>query len=120
MPQHYSFEMQHEVHGEADASSQEWPTDKGVFLMANSIAHGVRSTANQVLAGIDLRGKYILITGCNSGIGLETMNALAANGAHVIGLARSWVRAKDACAKIGPREIPIHCALAALNYVHVA
>ena len=62
--------------------------------MANSIAHGVRSTANQILAGIDLTRQCILVTGCNSGIGFETMSALAANGALVIGLARSWTRAK--------------------------
>jgi NAD(P)-dependent dehydrogenase (short-subunit alcohol dehydrogenase family) len=88
--------------------------------MANSIAHGVRSTANQILAGIDLTRQCILVTGCNSGIGFETMNALAANGAHVIGLARSWARAKDACAKVGPRTIPIACDLADLDSVAVA
>ena len=88
--------------------------------MANSIAHGVRSTANQVLAGIDLTRQCILVTGCNSGIGFETMNALAANGAHVIGLARSWARAKDACAKVGPRTTPIACDLADLDSIAVA
>src|SRR6266481_2427068 len=88
--------------------------------MANSIAHGVRSTANQVLAGIDLTGKCILVTGCNSGIGFETISALAANGARVIGLARSWTRAKDACAKVGPRTIPIACDLADLDSVGAA
>ena len=88
--------------------------------MANSIAHGVRSTANQVLAGIDLTGQCILVTGCNSGIGFETMNALAANGARVIGLARSWARAKDACAEVGPRTIPIACDLADLDSVAAA
>src|SRR5216684_3156463 len=88
--------------------------------MANSIAHGVRSTANQVLAGIDLTGQCILVTGCNSGIGFETMNALAANGARVIGLARSCARAKDACAEVGPRTIPIACDLADLDSVAAA
>jgi WW domain-containing oxidoreductase len=88
--------------------------------MANSIAHGVRSTADQVLSGIDLTGKCILVTGCNSGIGFETISALAANGARVIGLAKSWTRAKDACAKVGPRTIPIACDLADLDSVAAA
>jgi NAD(P)-dependent dehydrogenase (short-subunit alcohol dehydrogenase family) len=48
------------------------------------------------------------------------MNALAANGAHVIGLARSWACAKDACAKVGPSTIPIACDLADLDSVAVA
>jgi NAD(P)-dependent dehydrogenase (short-subunit alcohol dehydrogenase family) len=88
--------------------------------MAHSITHGARSTANEVLAGIDLTSKCILVTGCNTGIGFETMNALAANGAHVIGLARSSARAKDACDKIGLRTTPVECDLADLDSVAVA
>jgi WW domain-containing oxidoreductase len=88
--------------------------------MAHSITHGARSTANEVLAGIDLTSKCMLVTGCNTGIGFETMNALAANGAHVIGLARSWVRAKDACDKVGLRTTPVACDLADLDSVAVA
>ena len=44
--------------------------------MVKSIPFGARSTADKVLAGIDLTGKRVLVTGCNSGIGFETMNAL--------------------------------------------
>jgi NAD(P)-dependent dehydrogenase (short-subunit alcohol dehydrogenase family) len=88
--------------------------------MASSITHGARSTANQVLAGIDLTRKCILVTGCNSGIGFETMNALAANGAHVIGLTKSWVRAKDACDKVGLYTTPVACDLADLDSIAVA
>ena len=35
-----------------------------------------RSTADDVLSSVDLAGKTILISGCNSGIGFETMRAL--------------------------------------------
>ena len=55
--------------------------------MVKSTPFGARSTADKVLAGIDLTGKRMVVTGCNSGIGFETMNALSANGAQVIGLA---------------------------------
>jgi hypothetical protein len=41
-----------------------------------------RSTADDVLSGVDLARKTILITGCSSGIGFETMRALQAHGAH--------------------------------------
>ena len=44
--------------------------------MTLPIPFGARSTADSVLAGIDLSGKRILVTGCNCGIGFETMNAL--------------------------------------------
>ena len=85
--------------------------------MSNSIPHGARSTANQVLAGVDLTRKWILVTGCDEEIGFETMNALAANGAHVFGLASSLAGAKNACDQIGPRATPVQCDLADLDSV---
>jgi WW domain-containing oxidoreductase len=88
--------------------------------MASSIPHGARSTANQVLAGVDLTRKWILVTGCNEEIGFETMNALVANGAHVFGLASSLAGAKNACDQIGPRATPVECDLADLDSVAAA
>jgi WW domain-containing oxidoreductase len=88
--------------------------------MASSIPHGARSTANQVLAGVDLTRKWILVTGCDEEIGFETMNALAANGAHVFGLASSLAGAKSACDQIGPRATPVACDLADLDSVAAA
>jgi len=76
--------------------------------MAQSIRFGSRSTADQVLAGIDLSRKRVLITGCDSAIGLETMKALSANGAVVIGVARTLADAEAACSAVG-RSIPLGC-----------
>ena len=88
--------------------------------MNDSTPFGSRSTADQVLAGVDLTGKYFVVTGCNSGLGFETMNSLAANGAHVIGLARSFDAAKAACAKVSRSCVPIACDLSDLDSVAAA
>jgi len=45
---------------------------------------GFTSTADDVLAGVDLSGRRAIITGATSGIGVETARALAAAGAEVI------------------------------------
>jgi NAD(P)-dependent dehydrogenase (short-subunit alcohol dehydrogenase family) len=44
---------------------------------------GRDSTASEVIEGVDLSGRRVIITGANSGIGVETARALAANGAEV-------------------------------------
>jgi WW domain-containing oxidoreductase len=88
--------------------------------MTKPIQFGRRSTADHVLAGIDLTGKHILVTGCNSGLGLETMNAFAANGASVIGLARTLEAASRACAEASPVCIPVGCDLSNLDSIAAA
>lgn len=45
---------------------------------------GWSSTTDEVLAGIDMSGRTVFITGANSGLGQETARAMAARGAHVI------------------------------------
>lgn len=44
---------------------------------------GAESTAREVLEGIDLSGKRMIVTGASSGIGVETARALAGAGAEV-------------------------------------
>ncbi len=80
--------------------------------MAKTNPFGARSTADQVIAGIDLTGRRYVVTGCASGIGFETMCALGANGATVFGLARSVQDAGTAWRKAGPAAIPVACDLA--------
>ncbi|MEO3937810.1 SDR family NAD(P)-dependent oxidoreductase [Dermatophilaceae bacterium Soc4.6] len=49
---------------------------------------GADTTADEVLAGVDLTGRIALVTGGYSGLGLETTRALARAGAHVVVPAR--------------------------------
>ena len=70
-------------------------------------AFGKRSTAEEVTAGMDLAGKTALVTGCNSGLGLETMRVLALRGAHVIGAARTLEKAEQACAGVEGTTTPL-------------
>jgi WW domain-containing oxidoreductase len=73
-----------------------------------------------VLAGIDLTGKHLLVSGCNSGLGYETLNAFAANGAAVIGLARTLEAASRACAQASPACIPVGCDLSNFDSIAAA
>jgi NAD(P)-dependent dehydrogenase (short-subunit alcohol dehydrogenase family) len=77
--------------------------------MAQVIPFGSRSTADQVLAGIDLRRKRILVTECNSGIGFAIMEALSANGARIVGLARKLDDAQAACSEVGRSVTALGC-----------
>ncbi|MNB63281.1 Ribitol 2-dehydrogenase [compost metagenome] len=59
---------------------------------------GYRSTADEVLSGIDLTGRLALVTGGYSGLGLETTRALVRAGAQVIVPARRPDLAEEALA----------------------
>src|SRR5579862_6858090 len=61
---------------------------------------GATSTTDDVLSGIDLHGKRILVTGVSAGIGVETARALASHGAHVTGAARDLEKAETATAQV--------------------
>jgi NAD(P)-dependent dehydrogenase (short-subunit alcohol dehydrogenase family) len=66
--------------------------------MANSF--GATSTTDDVLAGINLSGKRVLVTGVSAGLGVETARALVAHGAHVVGAARDLAKAERATSGI--------------------
>src|ERR1700739_42102 len=61
---------------------------------------GATSTTEDVLSGIDLRGKRILVTGVSAGIGVETARSLAAHGASVVGAARDLEKARVATEQV--------------------
>ena len=62
---------------------------------------GRDSTAADVIAGIDLTGKTAIVTGGYSGLGLETVRALASAGAAVVVPARRPEHARDVLAAAG-------------------
>ena len=70
--------------------------------MANVLANvlGATATTEDVLAGVDLHGKRILVTGVSAGIGVETARSLAAHGANVVGAARDLAKAEAATAQV--------------------
>lgn len=74
---------------------------------------GHDTTADEVLEGVDLSGKCYLVTGCNSGLGLETLKALTARGARVMGVARTAEKAGIGCtaASVRGEAVPFVCEM---------
>jgi WW domain-containing oxidoreductase len=86
--------------------------------MKNSF--NARSTTDEVLKDIDLTGRTVLLTGCNSGLGFETLRQMTSHGAHVIAAARNLKTAQEACAKVGGSTTPLACDLSNLSSVKEA
>jgi NAD(P)-dependent dehydrogenase (short-subunit alcohol dehydrogenase family) len=61
---------------------------------------GATSTTEDVLAGVNLHGKRILVTGVSAGLGVETARSLVAHGAEVVGAARDLVKAEAAAVQV--------------------
>src|SRR4249919_3282147 len=83
--------------------------------MANRF--GATSTTEDVLSGVNLRGKRILVTGVSAGLGVETARTLTAHGAQVVGAARDLAKAKTATAAIPKNLELIELDLASLKSV---
>jgi NAD(P)-dependent dehydrogenase (short-subunit alcohol dehydrogenase family) len=66
---------------------------------------GARSTATEVLDGIDLSGKLAIVTGGYSGLGLEMARALTGAGARVIVPARRRAHAEEVLAGVDGVEV---------------
>jgi len=65
-----------------------------------AVVFGATSTTDDVLSGISLQGKHILVTGVSAGLGVETARVLAAHGAHVVGAARDLKKAEAATLEV--------------------
>jgi NAD(P)-dependent dehydrogenase (short-subunit alcohol dehydrogenase family) len=61
---------------------------------------GATSTTDEVLEGIDLTGKRVLVTGVSAGLGVETARALKAHGATVVGAVRDFAKGLKATAAL--------------------
>ena len=80
---------------------------------------GAETTTDEVLEGVDLSGKRILVTGASAGLGVETARALTAHGAKVVGAARDLDKARKATADIPGIEL-VELDLASLASVRKA
>jgi WW domain-containing oxidoreductase len=74
---------------------------------------GYASTADDVTAGLNLRQRTFIVTGCNSGIGKETVRSLGKRGARVVAAARTEEKARTACSELQGELMPAACDLAA-------
>ena len=82
---------------------------------------GAKSTTDEVLAGVDLAGRTVLVTGVSAGLGVETARTLAAHGASVTGTARDLAKAHRALAEAGAGGIAlVEMDLASLASVRAA
>ncbi|PZF99479.1 oxidoreductase [Micromonospora endophytica] len=71
-----------------------------VSKQPDALGFDIDSTATEVLTGIDLSGRFAIVTGGYSGLGLATTRALAAAGAEVLVPARRTDVAREAVAGI--------------------
>jgi NAD(P)-dependent dehydrogenase (short-subunit alcohol dehydrogenase family) len=76
---------------------------QGARKMAHTLeatSFGATSTTDDVLSGVSLKGKRILVTGVSAGLGVETARSLAAHGAQVVGATRDLNKANAATNKV--------------------
>ena len=66
-----------------------------------SSGFGMRSEPSEILDGVDLTGKRVLITGGYSGLGLETTRAVVGAGATIVAPARRPEHAAEVFAEEG-------------------
>lgn len=76
---------------------------------------GADTTTDEALAGVDLTGKRVLVTGVSAGLGVETARAAASHGAKAVGTARDLAKAQAALAEHADLGIEVvECDLASL------
>lgn len=72
---------------------------------------GSHSTAEDVVADLDLADRTILVTGSNTGLGFETARVLVDRGARVLAAARTRQKAEQTCERLPGRADPLVCEL---------
>ena len=73
------------------------------------------TTTDQVLAGVDLSGRRMVVTGASGGLGEETARALAAAGASVVMAARNPAKNEEAAGRIRDRHPSVDLELRELD-----
>ena len=81
---------------------------------------GSRSSTAEVLSGVDLTGRKIVVTGANTGIGFEAARAFAAAGADVVLACRDIKKAEEAVSRITQRHPNAHPRGLALDLASVS
>lgn len=76
---------------------------------------GAENTTSDVIEGIDLTGKTVLVTGASTGLGLETTHTLAGAGARVIMAARPGAKLDQAAASVKEKHPQARVDVVALD-----
>ena len=82
--------------------------------------YGPETTSDEVLEGVDLTGKVVVVTGASSGLGLDAAQAMAAHGAEVVMAVRDPIGAGGAAETVGPNGHLVELDLASLGQVRKA
>jgi len=81
---------------------------------------GARSTARDVVEGIDLHGRRAIVTGGAAGLGLETSRALAAAGAELTLAVRNRAQGEAAAAQLSAETSNASIRVAPLDLADLA
>jgi NAD(P)-dependent dehydrogenase (short-subunit alcohol dehydrogenase family) len=81
---------------------------------------GAETTADEVVAGVDLAGRTAIVTGASGGIGLEAARALASVGASVVLAVRNAEKGDAAVATIRERVPEASLELGSLDLTSLA
>jgi NAD(P)-dependent dehydrogenase (short-subunit alcohol dehydrogenase family) len=90
----------HETIGEQSGNGRSGDSGSPRNAYCRCMAFSFESTTDDVLDGVDLTGRRVVVTGAASGLGEESTRALAAHGASVLMLARDPQKNADAAGRI--------------------
>ena len=89
----------------------------GLIRKNGPSGYGFNTTAEEVTDGMDLSGQAFLITGCGTGLGLETARVLSKRGAFIIAANRSEARCQETLDAIEGEGAIAVCDLSSLTSV---